>query len=67
MAKQQRFYYVSGPANGASHVFASDVGLVHVDMDTGAAADPASSVAAFVAVYKRVGNLLVFMGAKERS
>lgn len=67
MAKEQTFYYVSGPANGGSHVLPSDTGLVHVDMDTGLAETPAKSVAAFVAVYKRVGDLLVFMGAKERS
>lgn len=67
MAKQQTFYYVSGPANGGSHQLPSDTGLVHVDLDTGLAADPVSGVAAFVAVYKRVGDLLVFMGAKERS
>lgn len=65
MAKELLFHYVSGPANGESDELSSDVGLVHIDMDTGLPEEQAK-VSAFVAVYKRVGDLLVFMGAKER-
>lgn len=65
MPKQTIFHYVSGPANGESDKLSSDVWLVHIDMDTGLPEDQ-GKVASYVAVYKRVGDLLVFMGAKER-